>query len=129
MEFKVRALDSEPKSVQEIEKVLLEKHEQGLSNEAPEIVVEQQSIETPQEQPVDLREEDVLSYIGKRYNKQINSFDELVSERQEVEALPEDSNSSNNSKLEGVRVELHHRKGIVVIKFDVVSKLAKRFAK
>ena len=90
MELKVRALDSEPKSVQEIEKVLLEKHEQELNNETPENVVEQQEIEIPQEQSVDLKEEDVLSYIGKRYNKQINSFDELMAERKESEELPED---------------------------------------
>ena len=37
----------------------------------------------------ELKEEDVLSYISKRYNKQINSFDELVSERSD-EQLPED---------------------------------------
>ena len=34
-------------------------------------------------------EEDVLSYIGKRYGKEINSLDEL-SEREESEELPED---------------------------------------
>jgi len=91
MEFKVRALDVEPKSVQEVEKALLEKHEQEMNNQNPENVVEQQQeIEVPQEQSVDLKEEDVLSYIGKRYNKQINSFDELMAERKESEELPED---------------------------------------
>jgi hypothetical protein len=90
MEFKVRALDTEPKSVQEIEKVLLEKHEQEMNNETPENVVEQPQEVIPQEQSVDLKEEDVLSYIGKRYNKQINSFDELMAERKESEELPED---------------------------------------
>jgi hypothetical protein len=43
----------------------------------------------PQPQSAELQEEDVLSYISKRYNKQINSFDELVSERSD-EQLPED---------------------------------------
>jgi hypothetical protein len=90
MEFKVRALDTEPKSVQEIEKVLLEKHEQEMSNQNPDNVVEQLQEITPQETSVDLKEEDVLSYIGKRYNKQINSFDELMAERKESEELPED---------------------------------------
>jgi len=90
MEFKVRALDTEPKSVQEIEKVLLEKHEKEMNNETPEVVAEQPQEIIPQEQPVDLKEEDVLSYIGKRYNKQINSFDELMAERKESEELPED---------------------------------------
>ena len=90
MEFKVRALDTEPKSVQEVEKELLEKHEQEMNNQNPENAVEQREIETPQDQSVELKEEDVLSYIGKRYNKQINSFDELMAERKESEQLPED---------------------------------------
>lgn len=38
----------------------------------------------------ELKEEDVLSYIGKRYNKQINSFDELMAERSQAEDMPED---------------------------------------
>jgi hypothetical protein len=42
----------------------------------------------PQEE--DLSEEKVLSYIGKRYNRQINSFDELMEQRQSNEELPED---------------------------------------
>jgi len=90
MEFKVRALDTEPKSVQEVEKALLEKHEQEMNNETPEVVAEQPQEIIPQEQPVELKEEDVLSYIGKRYNKQISSFDELMAERKESEQLPED---------------------------------------
>jgi len=86
MEFKaVRVLDStEPKSVQEVEKELLEKHEQSLSQDIP-----QEEFVAPQ-QEIELREEDVLSYIGKRYNKQISSFDELMAERNSSEELPED---------------------------------------
>lgn len=85
MEFKVREVKlDEPKSVQEIEKELIEKHEQSLDQQQePQIIMD-----APQE--VELREEDVLSYIGKRYNKQINSFDELMSERNNSEELPED---------------------------------------
>jgi len=85
MEFKVREVKlDEPKSVQEIERELLEKHEQSLDQQQePQIIMDM-----PQE--VELREEDVLSYIGKRYNKQINSFDELMSERNSSEELPED---------------------------------------
>lgn len=85
MEFKVREVKlDEPKSVQEIERELIEKHEQSLDQQQePQIIMD-----TPQD--VELREEDVLSYIGKRYNKQINSFDELMSERKESEDLPED---------------------------------------
>lgn len=93
MELKVRALDViEPKSVQEVETELLEKHEESLNQEDNQGVIidmptEEEAI-TPTD--VDLKDEDVLSYIGKRYNKQINSLDELVAERKEAEALPED---------------------------------------
>ena len=89
MEMKVRAIgEAEQKSVAQVEQELLEKHDR-----------EQQAL-AQQDQPAEndggegtapeLTEEQVLSYIGKRYNKQINSFDELVAERQESEAIPED---------------------------------------
>ena len=85
MEIKVRSLDViEPKSVQEVENELIEKHEQSLveSNEG--------FVEEPEPVDVNFEDEDVLSYIGKRYNKQINSLDDLVAERKESEPLPED---------------------------------------
>ena len=85
MEIKVRSLDViEPKSVQEVENELIEKHEQSLveSNEG--------FVEEPEPVEFNFKDEDVLSYIGKRYNKQINSLDDLVAERKESEPLPED---------------------------------------
>lgn len=97
MEFKVRALDgAEEKGVAQIEQELLEKHEQQLDQQVQQEQPEQ--IETPEPpekleepaQPEELSEEQVLSYIGKRYNKQINSLDDLTAERQEAEPLPED---------------------------------------
>lgn len=89
MELKVRSLETvEPKSVQEVEEVLLERHEQEL-NQYDESTVQDSLTVEPIGSQGDLREEDVLSYIGKRYNKQINSFDELMAERNQ-EQLPED---------------------------------------
>lgn len=87
MEYsKVRSLDIiEPKSVQEVEADLLDKHEESVSQEevlAPVVEIESNIVE--------LKDEDVLSYIGKRYNKQINSLDDLVAERENAEPLPED---------------------------------------
>jgi hypothetical protein len=97
MEFKVRALDEvDSKSIQEVENELLQKHEQQLNGDftgsEPNIDTSQIDTRTESEgtQVPELTEEQVLSYIGQRYNKQINSFDELVSERQESEQLPED---------------------------------------
>ena len=98
MEFKVRALDIiEPKSVQEVEKELLDKHEQSLTqdnNPDPEPKANDPEPNNDNQDPapaaIDLKDEDVLSYIGKRYNKQINSLDDLIAERENNEALPED---------------------------------------
>lgn len=91
MELKVRALDViEPKSVQEVEKELLEKHEESLNQEQGNVEPEFDSSNSNENAPVELKDEDVLSYIGKRYNKQINSLDDLVSERKDSEPLPED---------------------------------------
>ena len=108
MEIKVKAVESpDSKSVQEVEKELLEKHEESLNNEAGEADMEgvEQSTESAttteeqesvqpegeaQTESSELSEEDVLSYIGKRYGREINSFDELVSERESSEELPED---------------------------------------
>lgn len=95
MELKVRALDIiEPKSVQEVEKELLDKHEQSLNQGdgqgagAPAGV--EDNTETGGATDFELKDEDVLSYIGKRYNKQINSLDDLVAERKDSEPLPEE---------------------------------------
>lgn len=108
MEIKVREVKPiESKGVQELEEELLNKHEEQIQVQSvsmdhqrtpepaleptPELESELQPEPQPEpQQPsVELQEEDVLSYISKRYNKQINSFDELVAERSD-EQLPED---------------------------------------
>jgi hypothetical protein len=107
MEIKVKAVESpDSKSVQEVEKELLDKHEESLQNEEGQAndtgvegstegataTSEQQEVQPQGEaqESSELNEEDVLSYIGKRYGKDINSFDELMSERESSEELPED---------------------------------------
>ena len=89
MDFKVKEVTGiVEKSTAQIEEELLQKHEESLNNDPPAIEtppIEQPPIETPE-----LKEEDVLSYLGKRYNKEINSFDELMAQRAENEPLPED---------------------------------------
>ena len=101
MEIKVRLLDgSEEKGTAQVEKELLEKHEQQFSDvkvpgqDAPVVdapVVDAPVVDAPAaNEDSDLTEEKVLSFIEKRYNKQINSFDELMAERKETEELPED---------------------------------------
>lgn len=117
MEIKVREVtDVEEKSSQQIEQELLEKHEQkqealeqnteSVADDTNQVenVQEKEEVqeeikeetETPpvvEEQPPvsqELAEDEVLSYIGKRYGKQINSIDELISTREEAEELPSD---------------------------------------
>jgi len=119
MDIKVREVEAEEKSSQQIEQELLDKHEEQQEVEATESVASdtqevkvkevneeqvvaeeqpaeqtQEEVETPPETQApeikELDEKEVLSYIGKRYGKEINSIDELVSEREESEPLPED---------------------------------------
>ena len=107
--IKVREVKfAEEKSNQEIEKELLDKHETQQQDSAPEESVQkvetpvvENTTETPQEDtPVtqkvqeetkgELSDTDILSHINERYNKQINSVDELFQEREDSEPLPED---------------------------------------
>ena len=53
--------------------------------------IEKESVEeTPGETQRELEDTDVLTYLKNRYNKEINSVDELFSARKEAEELPED---------------------------------------
>ncbi len=99
--FKVRALDAvEPKGTAELEQELLDQHQQQLDNQEPPVDVPPVDVppahdDSVSEPPVntdneELSEEKVLSYIGKRYNKEIKSFDDLMAERKESVDLPED---------------------------------------
>ena len=91
----------EQKSVQEVEKELLEKHEsQFVDSEVSKTETVAEKVEAPESSDTpaveevsekkELQDEDVLSYIGKRYGKNIESLDELFEEREKSEELPED---------------------------------------
>lgn len=93
MEIKVRALDGfEQKGTAELEQELLDRHEQQLEQENFQQPEQEYNEPEPQvdDSSDELTEEKVLSYIGKRYNKEIKSFDDLVAERKESQDLPED---------------------------------------
>ena len=119
MELKVREMtELESKSTQQVEKELLDKHEAQQENKQetnnveakqepevkeveqtevtqekeeplPEKEVVEETTEAPIEEP-QLDDTKVLSYIEQRYGKQIDSFDELLAEREKAEELPED---------------------------------------
>lgn len=93
MEFKVREVTAIPeKGVAEVEQELLDNHEQSLNSGGDDGSQQNNQVITNdfEEQPVELKEEDVLSYIGKRYNKEIKSFDDLMATRESNEDLPDD---------------------------------------
>ena len=120
MDIKVREVSTEEKSSQEIEQELLDKHEEKTQAETEQVESTEVKVEDQPEQEVEVKEvnatdqeekpveevveeqppqmetpneldeNEVLSYIGKRYGKEINSIDELVSTREESEPLPED---------------------------------------
>ena len=89
-EFKVRAVDFEEKSVAEIEQQLLDDHAEK-NGTAEEEVVDTVVVDTPivEETPQEIEIDDnrVLSYIGKRYNKEITNLDELFEQRSNNEDL------------------------------------------
>jgi hypothetical protein len=70
------------KSVQEVEAQLLEPAVETVDATVFEPVVEPTLNE--------IKEEDVLTFIKDRYNKNINSFDDLLAEREKAVELPED---------------------------------------
>lgn len=103
-EFKVKEVAfEEQKSVQEIEEQLLKEHEEKLGISSEEKPVEAtivapdgttEKIESPEAETKvetkELEDNDVLTYLKNRYNKEINSVDDLFQARKESEELPED---------------------------------------
>ena len=101
MELKIKEVSPvEEKSVQEVEEQLLKKHEE--ENKEPEKVedtaaemaveptVEQNTEPVSEVESPTIKDEDVLSYIKNRYNKDISSVDDLFTQQEQNEPLPED---------------------------------------
>lgn len=97
-EFKVRAVDFEEKSVQEVEEKLLQDHEQkeepnDESQEATESVQQTESFsdnEQAEQETPEITEDTVLSFIKNRYNKDIEDINQLFEARESEPELPED---------------------------------------
>jgi hypothetical protein len=95
MEIKVRDLGStESKSIQEIEEQLLEEHQQKIVEQTQETI--ETPIEGQQEEPTITHEEEeldenkVLSYLGKRYGREITSLEELAQQRENTDEMDEE---------------------------------------
>lgn len=110
MEIKVKEVDGvESKSKQEVEETLLSQQEEQDSGETTEeISTEDRVEETTQEDTVEettqevvadnadtteapeLKEEDVLSFIKNRYDKEISSVEDLFAQKESNDDIPED---------------------------------------
>jgi len=106
MELTVREVTSGgEKSAAQLEEELLQKHEESLqgalddsgSQQAPPAI---DPIINNEPTPYELKDEDVLSYLGKRYDREITSFDELMATRQEKDDLDPEVASFLNYKKE-----------------------------
>ena len=103
MEIKVKDLGLvEEKSRAEVEEQLLKKHEEKFEDtpqqeQVAEKVNTNEPVQEKKTEPVEdktpsleLNDDNVLSYIKDRYNKDINSVDELFAEKEANEPLPDD---------------------------------------
>jgi hypothetical protein len=86
----------EAKSTAQIEEELLQKHEEQFNDTenvegAEKVDTTKEVTPEPEEEAVEgLKDEDVLEYIKNRYDKEINSVDELFAQTAANEDLPED---------------------------------------
>ena len=97
----VKAVEFEEKSKAEIEEKLIKEHEdkqagveptnEVTSNDEGKTVTEETVVsEEPKTSAPEINDEHVLSHIKNRYNKEINSLDELFESKSANEELPED---------------------------------------
>lgn len=109
--IQVKLVDFEEKSIQEKELELLEKHEQETGQQQiiePETIVvdttEGNSDQTPGEPTISqpqFGDEDVLSYLKNKFNKEVSSLDDLFKPQDTPqELLPEDVNAFLKFKKE-----------------------------
>lgn len=91
MELKVRALDEvQEKSMQEIEQELLDKAQQQNETVQQEVEQVQEEVQVDNTSSEGFGENDVLTYLKNRYNKEISSIDELFEQKESNQELPED---------------------------------------
>ena len=107
MKLQVKEVSGNEKSKAEIEEQLLQKHEETTFQEKPEAKVEEVKVEAPEQakevetkevedtsnsipESSGINDDTVLSYIKERYDKDIESVDELFETKESNEKLPED---------------------------------------
>tara|TARA_R100000278_G_scaffold18268_2_gene18085 strand:+ start:1018 stop:2112 length:1095 start_codon:yes stop_codon:yes gene_type:complete len=104
MEIKVKAVEDIPqKSRAQVEEELLQKHEENISSEDPKekVTIEETKTEVVENSTKpDFGEEQVLSFIKDRYDKEINSLNDLFEQKNNNEDLPADVKSYLDYKKE-----------------------------
>lgn len=101
MEIKVKAVDDVPqKSVQQVEEELLQKHEEQVEGKVEEKVEEPKEEVAVETAAPEFGEEQVLSFIKDRYDKEINSLNDLFDQQNNNSDLPEDVKSYLDYKKE-----------------------------
>ena len=99
--FKVRAVDFEEKSLQELETELVEQHQQEVSeatSEAPreaqqetvDASLQEGSVTSETPQNIEIDDNVILSHIKNKYNREVSSIDELIQERAVQDELESD---------------------------------------
>ena len=89
--FTVKVVEGvEEKSTQEIEQQLLDKHAAQQGDVAQEEVTKVEPTEEIQQNKKEIADTDVIDYIKSRYDKDISSVDDLFTQREMNEDLPED---------------------------------------
>ena len=94
MELKVREVGKAEQSAAQVEEKLLKENEEKQTVQEEKIV--EAAVESKNEteaattEKKSLEEKDVLEYIRNRYDKPIESFDDLMAKREDKEELPED---------------------------------------
>lgn len=99
--FKVRAVDFEEKSLQELETELVEQHQQEVAEASSDTPQEAQqetvdaslqegSVTTDTPQNIEIDDSVILSHIKNKYNREVSSIDELIQERAVQEELESD---------------------------------------
>ena len=89
--FTVKDVTGAEKSKVEIEEQLLKEHEEKFEDSSDkEETTEKVEIPTEEAPASELNDADVLSYIKNRYNKDIESVDQLFETKESNEDLPED---------------------------------------
>ena len=102
--FTVKEIDVVEKSTVEIEEKLLKDHEDKfepiIEGKDDKVIVDEKKVIDDKAPAPELNDADIISYLKNKYNKDIESVDQLFEEKQANEELPEDVSAYFDYKKE-----------------------------